>query len=599
MKRLLQLVVLFFAAISPPASNAANNDVPVRFVGKSVSVWSASAGLQNVVYEDGNFNHQPVVVHDLDDSYLVLWTGNPNSTKEGAPGQLVYASRSTDGGAHWSPRFAIFGMPTAQSQTQSEWQPRAARITTSHGPELWLAYNVGRGQRNQGAFLVVRTDAQGPLTAYRLVQDRDGHIVQIPAGETDLDASRFSPLWNLDGKDWFPFPQSIRQLADGTVLMTLTLIEPQTPFQRAAKRFAVMRFANGKWNLPAMAPAGDMSVTDAWESSIYQHPNGKLTAYIRSNDTSRQPGRRLAYSTSLDGGLSWSSCKWTRLAIHTEQPSIAQLFDGTAVLSMPDHSKHRNNQALSQISDDNLVQGLPVSGEADRQLFAHTSNVALDAQRKRLLVVWSESKVGETPRSIHFRRVDKLPSSTNLNLILRRNAEYELDTSSVKATWQENASVLELIGSASAGLQLPRERSVMQFTVNLVSSSHGAIVAALGDLEDQITWQLNKAASRLDIQHTKGTGSERTTKELGYISLDAKMLDAVRLHFVWDPATRTFTVRDANVPLTSPMPSFFLGDGFLANRSTTSNRLQIRLKGDVAFRCEVAESASACDMAVH
>jgi hypothetical protein len=523
--------------------------------------------------------------------------GNPADTKEGAKGQRVYASRSTDGGTKWSPRFEIFQstLETAQpkSPVHSEWQPRAARIETPRGPEIWLAYSQGRGQSDQGAFMAIRRGPQDKYTRYRLVQDqRDGSIKQVQAAEAEREASRYAVIWRIDGDDWFPFPQSMRQLPDGAVLMTLTLIESKRPFAEASKRFAVARFSDNQWSLSGLAPTGDMDRVDAWESSLYQHPDGRLTAYIRSSDIKKQRGKRLAYSDSFDGGRTWSACKWTLLPIHTEQPSIAQLPGGMGVLTMPDHTTHRNNRALILIAGDNVTLALPVSEEAEGVSFAHTSDVTFDAPRRRLLVVWSEGKVGQTPNSIHFRHIDSLPSMDSLNLLPRRNAEYELNDSSQRAEWVQASSRLVLHGRASAGLQLPAKRSSLQFPLDLTDAADGAVVAVLGDRFRNVVWQYDKARSRIALVEVSGADRDRAENEVAAVSVPSGKAAQAGLSLIWDPVSKTVVSAGRTITLTAPMPTFFLGDGFLGSNSKSTSTVRIGIPATVGFVCKETQGNS-------
>lgn len=116
----------------------------------AVELWATGATNSKTVYHDRLYNHQPVILKDLDDTYMIFWIGHPLLAEEGAIDQVIYASKSTDEGNTWEPRFSPFQSSKYTTNphisiNSSEWQPRAARIRIGGKLEAWVGYGNGRG----------------------------------------------------------------------------------------------------------------------------------------------------------------------------------------------------------------------------------------------------------------------------------------------------------------------------------------------------------------------------------------------------------------------------------------------------------------------
>lgn len=558
-----------------------------------INLWRADDSRPVVVHDSGTYNHQPVVVTDLDGSYLVLWVGHPEARQEGAKGQLVYASRSRDQGRTWSPRAPLFNAAAQlrlPAEATSEWQPRVARVRLGDREQVWVAFGLGRGSAAQGAVLARETQAGGGFALARLVyDDATRRVVESPFG-VRVDAGR-SVLWTVEGRRWFPYPQAIMQRRDGTVLVTLTLIEPDKPFTAAEKRFAVLRQDGEGFVLSSLAPVGELAPTDVWESDLRERADGGLVAYIRSNDIGRPRGYRQATSESTDGGRSWSPVRWARLAVHTEQPSIAAIDDQHAVLTVPDNTIHRNNRALLLLSDTGVTYGLGFSEEADGKAFAHTSAVSRDGQR--LLAVWSQGPVGGVPNTIWFRRIDTLPERGALNLILRRNAAYELDDARQVATWNGSRHELVLQGQASAGLEVPTGRNLLRLTARAGSLTQGVVIGTVGNYLHHMLFQWNPSARGVDVVEVRRTGADLVLVPRGTAPVALSDGEATLSVFV-DAQDGTLLVGGTRLSVERPL-SFFFGDGFLTGPAGLRQQVGFDLSAGVAFRCpETARTLESC-----
>jgi len=560
--------------------------------GWPIEAWVAGTSDSQTVYRDGFYNHQPVIVKDLDGAYVVFWTGHPMLLREGARGQVIYAAKSTDQGNTWSERFTPFQSSeytsNAHVPSHSEWQPRAAQVRVGGGLETWVAYTVGRGSADQGAVLARKAAAGGQFRRYRLVQSSQaGGIHSVPADDADARPLDYSPLWSAEGRMWFPFPQSIVQIADGTILMTLTLLSPSDAFAVAEKRFAVVRYDGQRWSLSSLAPLGEMPATDSWESAIQESAGGRLTAYIRDNNIRNPRGYRLAVSHSDDGGRTWSPCTWARMPIHSEQPSIAFLSEQHAVLAIPDHTTHRNNQSLILLGAGTATFGLGVSQERDQQEFAHASFVLFDRDRGRLLMVWSQGAVGRVPNEIRFRSIDP-PAEGVLNLIIRRNAAYELDDASQIARWDAVSRQLRVTGRASAGLELPAGVNEVQLVVvrpPLGPKSNHAVLAALGTYLHHVIWQFAKdeTGERVLIIEVRRDGALINRRLVATVPVDGRP-NEVKLAIFFDATTGRVNAGGFEMVIEQPW-SFFLGDGYLEGSGDRDASLAYDLSLGVVFRC--------------
>jgi hypothetical protein len=275
------------------------------------------------------------------------------------------------------------------------------------------------------------------------------------------------------------------------------------------------------------------------------------------------------------------------MPFHTEQPSLAQQSSSAAVLTLPDHALNRNNRALMMLQDWQLTPGLSVSEEADGQVFAHTSDVAWDQSGQRLLVVWSEGQVGQTPRSIHFRSVEGARADPGLLLVPRHNAAYERDRPEEVARWDGQRRVLLLKDGASAGMQLPSEAATLELTVDLSGVADEATLLAAGNTENRVRWRYLASKRQVLFELLRGRDSSaQPTVQVAAIDVPETARASFLLRFGWDPRDRTLSIAPGLSSTLSPgFYSVFLGDGFLDGRSSEPSRLVFAVPLSVAQRC--------------
>lgn len=463
------------------------------------AAWPEAPEPPLTVHADALYNHQPVISQDLDGSWVLLWVGHDREAREGAPGQRVYHARSVDGGLSWSARqpwlSGRFFDPAPPAPLHSEWQPRARRVQGDDGqPQWWAVYTLSRTSADAGAWLVTRRAPGRPLQRALLMQDAlTGQIEAVPAAEVaarqQAGPDRWRTRWQVQGRAWFPFVQSLTALGPGRVLFTLTLIDPQAPFAQADKRFASVRFAQGRFGAVALPEPGVVAPTDAWESAVWQPAPGRLQALVRSNDIRRPPGQRMAVTESFDDGAHWAPLRWSNLSSHTEQPALAALGPGQALLSLPDHSFHRNNRALTLLHGEGGVAALPVSQEPDRLAYAHTADVAVDPARGLALVAWSEGPVDGVPQRILLRRQPLAVPADARRVVLRANAAYERDQPGLRAHWRSPGGVLVVPQGASAGLELRPGPQVLRLAFEPPGGDAPRVLATLGGFLQHHLWR--------------------------------------------------------------------------------------------------------------
>lgn len=572
---LLWAAILAFVLAASGCAQSLDEAKPTRI--SHYDVWQGQATVRRLVHSGtgvGQYHHAPVIEVDAAGNYVVLWNGNLGSGKEGAEGQRIFEAISSDGGLTWSAarqpfadrQFSANALPVASTQ----WQPVLLRV----GQQLWAFWTQERSHAIGGGTFWSQRTPQGlwrnqRLCAYRQQSDPAGDA----SGVRWCDAAEDLPAGHAKfvvrgGQAWFLTAQQAIVDRKGRVLVAVTAMASTGDFESAAKRMAVLVSEDGgqHWTLSPFVPQGVMGEADAWEVGLAEVEAGYL-AIVRRNDAGAPVGQRMAVTRSSDA-MSWQALQFWGLAIHRDRPFIVNIGGDANVLLLPDHESNRRNQAaFLRRFGTVFTPALPVSNEADDE-WAHYATGAYDRAHNCLLVVYSTAKKKEASvRDIVFARVDNLPPRDRPQVIPRLFGALMRKDPRQVATLDAVRHRLQLVGSASAGVELPSVRGHWLATFDLAglraAGEHPLVVVGTREDHLRVAVRLDAGGASAWLVSRQVAGVSRTLSVTPIIDRARPL--SLRLDFA-DDAVRVF----GTSAVATLAPYLYLGDAF-AQQTTLSS----------------------------
>lgn len=312
--------------------------------------------------------------------YWAVMDGNTSAYVEGAAGQYIWMTTSTDL-VEWTEAFQPFRdsdhctNPIASSD--QEWQPNLVVV----GDELWCTW-VGAD-----AYVSKLASPQGKWTTYRFEFDEDQQVTMSSTITGAAGGGRSTRVTIGDVDDYLPFSAanpiilSTGRVCCPFTLYSATAVSEDTEltdnFLISLKFNALLTTTDGEeWSLVVIDTAafGDFC---AWEPFVVENPAGHVRVFSRSLNTLADDKDFLLVAVSSDGGQTFTASTSTGLLVPSSRGFARQVAPKRWVMTHVDHPQNsargarlsdgRVNGALfmSRRGVDDFVPGVNFSG-ADR-----------------------------------------------------------------------------------------------------------------------------------------------------------------------------------------------------------------------------------------